>query len=90
MGRCGNRNKTERTELIVMMTPHIISGKTLTTGDRRDFGISPGKDYQEYQAITPDKKLISLGESGEVGIKPYRDTVAEEVFIAKEKKYEPN
>lgn len=44
-------NKVDRTELLVMITPHIISGNELTTGNERGFGDKPGKDYRDYQGI---------------------------------------
>ena len=76
-------NKTERTELLVMLTPHIVSGDTLTTGDEREFGTKPGKEYKEYPAFTekPDfkppqeipEKVISPKEAPEEEIKPYRE-----------------
>ncbi len=76
-------NKTERTELLVMLTPHIISGDVLTTGDEREFGTKPGKEYKEYPSFTekaefkPPKKLpeqeIRPKEAPEEEIKPYRE-----------------
>jgi type II secretory pathway component GspD/PulD (secretin) len=61
--------KTERTELIVMMTPHIISGKEFATGDEREFGHVPGKDYRPYQSIVPETEMTKP----EIEPKPYRD-----------------
>lgn len=89
--------KTERTELLIMITPHIVSGDTLTTGDEHEpaFGIKPGKEYKEYSPLVekadfelpkeaPEKK-IKPKELPEEEIKPYR-----EYSILKEKKvYEP-
>lgn len=76
-------NKTERTELLVMLTPHIVSGDVLTTGDEREFGTKPGKEYKEYPAIAeqPDftapkkepEKVIESKEAPEEEIKPYRE-----------------
>ncbi len=40
--------KVERTELLVLITPHIVSGDELTTGDKRDFGQIQGKEYKDY------------------------------------------
>jgi MSHA type pilus biogenesis protein MshL len=78
--------KTERTELLVMLTPHIVSGDTLTTGDEREFGTKPGKDYKEYPSFTeksdfkPPKKIpekiISPKAAPEEEIKPYREYMA--------------
>jgi len=43
--------KTERTELLVMLTPHIVSGDVLVTADERDFERKPGKDYKDYKSL---------------------------------------
>ena len=75
-------NKTERTELLVMITPHIVSGDTLTTGDEREFGTKPGKEFKEYSSFTeeaefkppkeaPAEKINPKG-APEEEIKPYR------------------
>jgi type II secretory pathway component GspD/PulD (secretin) len=45
-------DKTVRTEILVMLTPHIISGDELTTGYDRDFGARLDKESQEYQPFT--------------------------------------
>lgn len=52
------QSKVERTELLVLLTPHIISGNELVPGGKRAFGDKPGKEYQEYQPITPDKEML--------------------------------
>ena len=86
--------KTERTELLVMLTPHIVSGDTLTTGDEREFGTNPGKDYKEYPSFTekpdfkapkkvPEKTVRVKPAEPEEGIKAYREYAA----IKDEKKY---
>lgn len=75
--------KTERTELLVMLTPHIVSGDALDTGDEREFGTNPGKEYKKYPSFieheefkapqeAPEKE-ISPGQAPEQEIKPYRD-----------------
>lgn len=76
-------NRTERTELLVMLTPYIVSGDALVTGDERDFGTKPGKEYKEYPAFTeqadfkPAKEApveeIEPKEAPEQEIKPYRE-----------------
>ena len=87
--------KTERTELLVMLTPHIVSGESLTTGDVRVFGTKPGKEYKEYPAFTeqPDfkppkeamKEEIRPKEAPEEEIKPYREYSS----LKEEKESEP-
>jgi type II secretory pathway component GspD/PulD (secretin) len=89
-------NKTERTELLVMLTPHIVSGETLTTGDEREFGTKPGKEFKEYPSFTeeaefqPPKeappKEIKPKEAPEEEIKPYREY---KPLKEKEKELEP-
>lgn len=76
------RSRSERTELLVIITPHIVSGDTLVTGDERYFA-STGKDYKEYLSFTEgadfrqagqarEREIIPQGrEEGE--IKPYRE-----------------
>ena len=77
-----------------MLTPHIVSGDTLTTGDEREFGTNPGKDYKEYPPFTekpdfkapkkiPEKTVKVRPVEPEEGIKAYREYAA----IKDEKKY---
>lgn len=86
--------KTERTELLVMLTPHIVTGDTLTTGEENEFGTRPGKDYKEYPAFNdqpdfeqtkkiPQKTVNVRPVEPEEGIKAYREYAA----IKDEKKY---
>jgi type II secretory pathway component GspD/PulD (secretin) len=86
--------KTERVELVVLLTPHIISGMELTTGagDKRFFDQS-GKEYTEYKGITPDRELYASDVPPEVKPKPYRDyqalrEQAQEKLLIKENIYE--
>ncbi|MBP7217239.1 MAG: hypothetical protein KBA46_08165 [Candidatus Omnitrophica bacterium] len=67
--------KVERTELLVMITPHIITGKKFDLGDERAFGDKVGQDVQRYQPLTPDKTLMPPvpGLSSGIQPKPYRD-----------------
>jgi type II secretory pathway component GspD/PulD (secretin) len=86
-----------RTELLVMLTPHIISGTGLTTGDERAFGDKPGKEYEDYKSLAP-QGLSTPGAGLEnklppgIEVKPYQDYLgakeggAEEIPI-KEKRY---
>jgi len=55
----------ERTEFLVMVTPHIISGEKLTTGYRRDFGYKLDKEDKEYYPFTEGEFKYHY--------KPYRD-----------------
>ena len=43
-----------RTELLVMLTPYLISGDELTTGYTRDFGHALDKDYQDYKPFVDE------------------------------------
>jgi len=65
-------NKTERTELLVMITPHIVSGETLTTGNDREFGIYAGKEYKDYTAFTSETDYKPPEEATAQELKPYR------------------
>nr|MBP7056684.1 type II secretion system protein GspD [Candidatus Omnitrophota bacterium] len=75
--------KTERTELLVLMTPHIIEGDKLTIGDDRTFKFPPGKKYENYKDLSADKSLEPLNDIPEEMIKPYSDYMdrAEETKI---------
>lgn len=64
--------KIERTELLVMMTPHIVTGDRLTTGDERDFGDKPGKEYKDYSPFADETDFEMPTETPEEKIKPYR------------------
>lgn len=76
--------KTERTELLVMITPHIITGDILTTGDTREprFGDAPNKEFDTYAPFTekpdfkdqePPEKNIEPKGRPEEEVKSYRD-----------------
>jgi type II secretory pathway component GspD/PulD (secretin) len=85
--------KTDRIELLVMLTPHIITGNELTTGNERVFISSPGKDYRDYQAVVPDKVLTNELPV-EVRPKAYRDYFTpgsenKDKPLMKEIRYEP-
>jgi type II secretory pathway component GspD/PulD (secretin) len=56
---------TKRTEIMVLLTPHIISGDELTTGYDRDLGIRLDKEYKEYAGFTEEPSAL--------GLKAYRD-----------------
>ena len=44
----------ERTEFLVMVTPHIIKGDELTTGYERDFGYKLDKEDKQYPNFTKE------------------------------------
>ena len=61
----GNIFKTEtsrvkRSELLVLITPHIITGDELTTMDSRDLGLSLDKEYQQYQPYVESPQDIEF------------------------------
>ena len=48
-----------RTELLLMITPHIISGDELVLGYARDFGHKLDKEDQAYEPIAPEEMFKS-------------------------------
>lgn len=86
--------KTERVELVVLLTPYIISGTELTTGDGdKRFFDQTGKDYTKYKGITKDRELYASDVPPEITPKPYRDyrslrEESQEKLLIKEKIYE--
>jgi general secretion pathway protein D len=76
--------KSSRSELVVLLTPHIVSGDELITGYSRDFGYLLDKEYQPYQDFSEQAQKLELksyqiypGIEGEIdklpGIKPARE-----------------
>ncbi|MDD5194271.1 MAG: secretin N-terminal domain-containing protein [Candidatus Omnitrophica bacterium] len=68
-------DETDRTELLVVITPHIISGNNFEAGAPRTIGDKFPKEFQDYKPITPDKSLLAptSGGSGAVeggGLQP--------------------
>jgi general secretion pathway protein D len=57
--------KNIRNELLVLITPHIISGDELTTGYARDFGHRLDKEYQDYRPFT--EEMLEMGFKGYQG-----------------------
>ncbi|MBU1124896.1 MAG: hypothetical protein KKC84_02630 [Candidatus Omnitrophica bacterium] len=86
--------KTERTELVILMTPHIVSGKVLTYGDEdRGFYEKMGKDYQEYLDLPLEKSMLPGALPTGIDVKPYRDYLSYNVkekgeFPIKEHRYD--
>ncbi len=64
---------TIRTELLVMLTPHVVTGDTLLTRDEREFGTKPGKEYQPYKPFVADTDLGPGQHVIEQKIKSYRE-----------------
>jgi type II secretory pathway component GspD/PulD (secretin) len=65
--------KTERTELLIAITPHIVSGVKLDVGNDRYLGDKAGKGYEEYQPITEHKDLLPQPAQPPIEPKTYRD-----------------
>jgi type IV pilus assembly protein PilQ len=89
-------SKVERTELLVMITPHITAGDVLLTGDRREprFMDEPNKEFNVYPSFTekpdfkadePPEKNIRPKSSVEDEVKPY----SQYPTLKPEEKYDP-
>ena len=65
--------KSERSELLVIMTPYIISGLKLDFGDETNRKITdePAKDYREYKGVSPSTIGTSIIEVKPKGYKDY-------------------
>ncbi|MFH1189761.1 MAG: secretin N-terminal domain-containing protein [Candidatus Omnitrophota bacterium] len=66
-------DEVQRTELLIMITPTIIEGDTLTTGDERDFKYLPGKGYKKYGKFTDEPDVAPPSRPPEDRIKPYKE-----------------
>ncbi|MFH1782903.1 MAG: secretin N-terminal domain-containing protein [Candidatus Omnitrophota bacterium] len=62
-----------RTELLIMITPTIVEGDKLTTGDERAFGTAPGKEYENYDSFTKESDYPDIKERPEEKIKAYKE-----------------
>jgi type II secretory pathway component GspD/PulD (secretin) len=51
-------NKSVRTELVILLTPHIIEGDELITGYSRDFGHKLDKEYQQYRDLSEQTEIL--------------------------------
>ncbi|MDD5730858.1 MAG: secretin N-terminal domain-containing protein [Candidatus Omnitrophica bacterium] len=60
-------NAYARTELVVLLTPHIIEGDELVTGYSRDLGYKMDKEYEQYNEFSEEKKPEPLDS------KPYQN-----------------
>ncbi len=52
--------KSKRSELMVLLTPHIISGDELVTGYSQDFGSKQDKAYQAYHDFSEEPSRLEL------------------------------
>ncbi|MFH1593291.1 MAG: secretin N-terminal domain-containing protein [Candidatus Omnitrophota bacterium] len=68
-----NSDKIERTELLVLITPHVVEGDRLISGDKGDFGYKSVKEYKEYTPFTAETGLEPPVEAPEDRIKLYQD-----------------
>jgi len=86
---------TERTELLVMLTPHILTGVDLEIGNERQLTESPGKPYRDYQPLTAERQIydgdVSPLVKPDQAFREYIGIVEEtgEPVAIKEKMYEP-
>jgi hypothetical protein len=44
-------------EILILLTPHIIEGDSLTTGYERDMGAQLDKTFQNYSGVTEGSDL---------------------------------
>jgi len=89
-------DKVDRTEIVVMITPHIVGGNEFTLGEKGEFTDDGSHGYQDYGTVAQDGSAGGVKEAGGITIKPYQeypgmDTVTPEGILAKGKKedYEP-
>ena len=52
--------KTSRSELLVLITPHIVTGDELVTGSAQDFGRVQDKAYKDYQDFSEEPAGLEL------------------------------
>jgi type IV pilus assembly protein PilQ len=53
-------NKSTRSELLILITPHIVTGDELVTGYSQDFGKDQDKVYQPYQDFSEEPSRFEL------------------------------
>ncbi|MFA6384105.1 MAG: secretin N-terminal domain-containing protein [Candidatus Omnitrophota bacterium] len=63
---------TVRTELMVLLTPHVIAGDELITGSSHEYGYEMNKQYQDYRSVADEKLDLQLKQ-----YQPYPDMKAE-------------
>jgi general secretion pathway protein D len=49
-----------RTELVVLLTPHIISGDELFTGSSHEYGYEMDKQYQDYRSVAEERPDLQM------------------------------
>jgi len=54
----------ELTELVVFITPHVVEGDLLVTGDEKAFG-GAVKPYRDYQPVLPDSQALGTSPSAQ-------------------------
>jgi len=64
---------TERTELLVVITPHIILGDELESGDDREFEMNAGKEYREYPSFTDESDYERITEEPSNKVRAYSE-----------------
>ncbi|MCK5393911.1 MAG: hypothetical protein KAI91_06195, partial [Candidatus Omnitrophica bacterium] len=82
-------DSTERTELLVMITPTIVTGDRIDTGNARDVVQGESKGYENYEQLF-EKEKQTLKLSDNIGssqgilkdkIKSYREYRSDEKII---------
>jgi type II secretory pathway component GspD/PulD (secretin) len=53
-------NTTTRSELLVLITPHIVTGDELVTGESQNFGQDENKAYQPYKDFNEDASKMEF------------------------------
>ncbi|MFH0732327.1 MAG: secretin N-terminal domain-containing protein [Candidatus Omnitrophota bacterium] len=64
---------TSRTELLIMITPHIVMGDKLVTADKREFESTSGKEYIDYSKLPAETGSALQQEPQIEGIKAYKE-----------------
>ncbi|MBU1044382.1 MAG: hypothetical protein KJ915_08325 [Candidatus Omnitrophica bacterium] len=64
---------TTRSELLIMVTAHIIDGDKIDTGNNRDFGVEQGKGYKDYNSMTTESDLTEFEKNYEIKPKLYQE-----------------
>ncbi|MFH1062320.1 MAG: secretin N-terminal domain-containing protein [Candidatus Omnitrophota bacterium] len=64
---------SSRSELLIMVTAHIIKGDKLDTGDKRDFGIDQDKGYKDYNLMTTESDLTEFEKQHKIEPKLYQE-----------------